>query len=127
MLCRNSGLQNFFSRIVTIHAESSSDYKYSSEVQEEPILQKWLLQSGHSEPPDSETEKLLSSSPSRKSALKICKNRVSLSSERRGAESTAIQIGGILQYKLEVYCNTFWEVAVVGISDILLINYPAPN
>ena len=26
---------------------------------------------------------------------------------RRGTESTAIQTGGALQYKLKVYCNTF--------------------
>ena len=32
---------------------------------------------------------------------------ISLSSEHRGAKSTAIQMGGILQYKLEVYCDTF--------------------
>ena len=32
---------------------------------------------------------------------------VSLSSERRGTKTTAIQIGGVLQYKLEVYCDTF--------------------
>ena len=25
----------------------------------------------------------------------------------RGTKSTAIQIGGVLQYKLEVYCDTF--------------------
>ena len=29
----------------------------------------------------------------------------SLSSERRGTGRTAMQIGGVLQYKLEVYCN----------------------
>ena len=27
--------------------------------------------------------------------------------KRRGTKSTAIQIGGVLQYKLEVYCDTF--------------------
>ena len=30
----------------------------------------------------------------------------SLSSERRGTKSTAMQIGGVLQYKLEVYCDS---------------------
>ena len=29
------------------------------------------------------------------------------STERRGTKSTAIRIGGVLQYKLEVYCDTF--------------------
>ena len=33
---------------------------------------------------------------------------VSLSSKFRSQESTAIQMGGILPYKLEVYCLTFW-------------------
>ena len=28
--------------------------------------------------------------------------------ERRGTKSTAIQIGGVLQSKLEVYCDTFF-------------------
>ena len=32
---------------------------------------------------------------------------ISLSSESRGTGSTAIQMGGVLQYKLEVYCDTF--------------------
>ena len=32
---------------------------------------------------------------------------ISLSSERRGTESTAIQIGGVLQCELEAYCDTF--------------------
>ena len=34
--------------------------------------------------------------------------RVSLSSKLRSQESTAIQMGGVLPYKLEVYCHTFW-------------------
>ena len=33
--------------------------------------------------------------------------RVSLSSKLRSQESTAIQMGGVLPYKLEVYCRTF--------------------
>ena len=32
---------------------------------------------------------------------------LSLSSERRGPKSTAIQNGGVLTYKLEAYCDTF--------------------
>ena len=32
---------------------------------------------------------------------------VSLSSKLRRQESTAIQMGGVLPYKLEVYCRTF--------------------
>ena len=33
--------------------------------------------------------------------------RASLSSKLRSQESTAIQMGGVLPYKLEVYCRTF--------------------
>ena len=33
--------------------------------------------------------------------------RVSLSSKLRSQESMAIQMGGVLPYKLEVYCRTF--------------------
>ena len=33
-------------------------------------------------------------------------DNISLSSERRGTKSSAIQIGGVLQYKLEVYRDT---------------------
>ena len=33
--------------------------------------------------------------------------RVSLSSKLRSQESTAIQMGGVLPYELEVYCRTF--------------------
>ena len=33
--------------------------------------------------------------------------RVSLSPKLRSQESTAIQMGGVLPYKLEVYCCTF--------------------
>ena len=34
-------------------------------------------------------------------------DNISISSERRGTKSTAIQIGGVLQYKLAVYCDAF--------------------
>ena len=44
----------------------------------------------------------------------------SLSLEPRGTNRTAIRIGGVLRYKWEVHCDTFWEVVVVGVSDILL-------
>ena len=48
-------------------------------------------------------------------------DKISLSSEHRGTKSIAIQIGGVLQYKLEVHCNTFLRSSgVVGVSDILL-------
>ena len=33
--------------------------------------------------------------------------RVSLSSKLKSQENTAIQMGGVLPYKLEVYCCTF--------------------
>ena len=36
--------------------------------------------------------------------------------------STAIQIGGVLQYKLDVYCDTFFEKqGGGGVADILRI------
>ena len=47
-------------------------------------------------------------------------DNISLSSECRGTESTAIQIGGILQYKLEVHCDTFSRSSGGWGSDILL-------
>ena len=47
-------------------------------------------------------------------------NSIFLSSERRDTESTAIQIGGVLQYRLAVYFGTSSKVVVVGVSDILL-------
>ena len=34
----------------------------------------------------------------------------SLSSERRGTKGTATQSGGVLQYKLEMYCDTFLNI-----------------
>ena len=36
---------------------------------------------------------------------------VSLSSKLRSQEGPAIQMGGILPYKLEVYCRTFFELS----------------
>ena len=44
---------------------------------------------------------------------------VSLSSKLRSQESTAIQMGGVLPYKLEVYCRTFRQVVGVGVSETL--------
>ena len=35
----------------------------------------------------------------------------SLSSKLRSQEGTAIHMGGVLQYKLEVYCSTFFETS----------------
>ena len=40
--------------------------------------------------------------------------RVSLSSKLRSQENTAIQMGGVLPYKLEVYCRTFSETSCRG-------------
>ena len=37
--------------------------------------------------------------------------RVSLSSKHRSQESAAIQMGSVLPYKLEVYCRTFFETS----------------
>ena len=45
---------------------------------------------------------------------------ISLSSEGRGTDSTAIQIGGTLQYRLEVYCATLLTSSGGWVSDILL-------
>ena len=36
---------------------------------------------------------------------------VSLSSKLRSQEGTAIQMGGVLPYILEVYCSTFFETS----------------
>ena len=46
---------------------------------------------------------------------------VSLSSRLKSQEGTVIQIGGVLPYKLEVYCSTFSRPAGVGVSEALLI------
>ena len=40
-----------------------------------------------------------------------------------GHRKSAIQNGGVLQYKLGVYCSIFKKVGVVGVSDILLNLY----
>ena len=47
-------------------------------------------------------------------------DNVSLSSERRGTGSTAIQRGGVLQYNWRRMAILFGEVVVVVVSDILL-------
>ena len=41
---------------------------------------------------------------------------ISLSSERRGTNNTAIQIRGVLQCKLEVYCDTFLRSSLIPLS-----------
>ena len=46
---------------------------------------------------------------------------ISLSSELWGTENTAMQIGGVLQNKLEVYFDTLLRSSVVGVSGILLV------
>ena len=45
----------------------------------------------------------------------------SLSSKLRSQEGTAIQMGGVLPYKLEVYCSTFSETSTGWVSQTLLI------
>ena len=51
---------------------------------------------------------------------------VSLASRLRRQEDPAIQMGGVLLYKLEVYCRTFFETSRVSGSGTLLILAPSP-
>ena len=44
-----------------------------------------------------------------------------LSSEPRGTKSTAIQIGGVLQYKWEAYCDTNGRRTAIQMGGVLTV------
>ena len=55
---------------------------------------------------------------------------ISLSSRFRSQKGTSIQMGGVLPYKLEVYCSTFFETssAVLRALEVLVSqNLKRPN